>query len=339
MDRRQPAARAGGGDVLTDVAGTKSRLVTDIEMLPKHPVWALIGIVVGWFIVHLVLTQAGELSHMFDAVGEAEPPWLLLCLAAMLATHVGAGIAEMGSVDGDLPFVRTVAVQLAGAAANRLTPAGVGGMGVSVRYLDGRGMDKPSAIAAVGLDSAAGIVVHGIFLAVTAIFVHRTHIIPRLRIPAGWPELLGLAAAAVIVGVLLASKTIRHRVASIGPVFRNLFQVVARPRRAVELFGGSAIITLGNVLSFYAACRSVGADVSLLKVAAVYLAGSALAAAAPTPGGLGAVEAALVAGLSAVHVPIRLAVPAVLIYRVVTFWLPIIPGWFVFRSLRHRHVL
>jgi uncharacterized membrane protein YbhN (UPF0104 family) len=51
------------------------------------------------------------------------------------------------------------------------------------------------------------------------------------------------------------------------------------------------------------------------------------------------VEAALVAGLSAVHVSIHLAVPAVLIFRVVTFWLPIIPGWFLFRSLRHSHVL
>jgi undecaprenyl-diphosphatase len=308
-------------------------------MVPEHPVWALFGIVVGWFVIHLVLTQVGELSHMVDATGEAAPSWLAACILAMLATHVGAGIAEMGSVEGDLPFFRTVEVQLAGAAANRLTPAGVGGMGVSVRYLDNRGLDKPTAIAAVGLDSAAGIVVHGVFLAVVAIFVHRTHIIPRLRIPEGWPELVALGVAAVIIGVALASKTIRHRVASIGPVFHTLFEVVARPRRAVELFGGSAIITIGNILSFYAACRSIGADVSPLKVAAVYLAGSAIAAVAPTPGGLGAVEAALVAGLSAVHVPIQLAVPAVLIYRVVTFWLPIVPGWLVYRSLRHSHIL
>ncbi|HUQ62261.1 MAG TPA: lysylphosphatidylglycerol synthase transmembrane domain-containing protein [Acidimicrobiales bacterium] len=317
----------------------RSHLVADIEMLPKHPVWALIGVIVGWFIVHLVLTQVGELGKMFNAMGEAEPLWLAACILTMMATHIGAGIAEMGSVDADLPFVRTVEVQLAGAAANRLTPAGVGGMGVSVRYLNERGIDKPTAVAAVGLDSAAGIVVHGTLLALVAILVHRSRIIPRMRIPHGWPELVGLGVLAVAIGVILASKTLRHRIASIRPVFHSLTVVVTRPRRALQLFGGSAIITIGNVLAFYAACLSVDADVSLLKVAAVYLAGSAIASAAPTPGGLGAVEAALVAGLSAVHVPLEVAVPSVLIYRVVTFWLPILPGWFIFRSFRHSHVL
>jgi undecaprenyl-diphosphatase len=326
---------------VTDVTmtGHTSRLVADIEILPKHPVWALCGVVVGWFIVHLVLTQVGELSGMLDATAEAQPGWLAACFLAMAATHVGAGIAEMGSVEQSLPFLRTVEVQLAGAAANRLTPAGVGGMGVSVRYLDHQGIDKATAIAAVGLDSAAGIVVHGVLLAVVAFLVRRTRIVPRMRIPDGWPELAALGAVAVIVGVVLGSKSIRHRLSSIRPVLHSLREVVTRPRRAVELFGGSAIITIGNIAAFYVACRSVGVEIGPLKVAAVYLAGSAIASAAPTPGGLGAVEAALVAGLSAVHVHIATAVPAVLIFRVVTFWLPILPGWFVFRSLRHRHVL
>ncbi len=87
---------------------TKSRVVANIEMLPKHPVWALIGIVVGGFIVHLMLTQVGELSDMLDAMSEAEPSWLFVSVAAMLSTHFGAGIAEMGSVEGNLPFLRTV---------------------------------------------------------------------------------------------------------------------------------------------------------------------------------------------------------------------------------------
>jgi undecaprenyl-diphosphatase len=69
-------------------------------------------------------------------------------------------------------------------------------------------------------------------------------------------------------------------------------------------------------------------------VGAVYLAGAAIAAAAPTPGGLGALEAALIAGLVAAGMDHTVAVPAVFLYRLATFWLPILPGWAAFAWLR-----
>jgi undecaprenyl-diphosphatase len=71
-------------------------------------------------------------------------------------------------------------------------------------------------------------------------------------------------------------------------------------------------------------------------IGAVYLAAAALAAAAPTPGGLGAIEAALVAGLTGVGMQPGPAVSAVLLYRLATYWLPVLPGWLCWRSLQHR---
>ena len=59
----------------------------------------------------------------------------------------------------------------------------------------------------------------------------------------------------------------------------------------------------------------------------MYLGASIIAAAAPTPGGLGALEAAVVAGLTGVGMESGAAVAAVLSYRLVTYWLPILPGW------------
>jgi glycosyltransferase 2 family protein len=76
-----------------------------------------------------------------------------------------------------------------------------------------------------------------------------------------------------------------------------------------------------------------------VHVAVVYLGGSALAAAAPTPGGLGAMEAALVAGLTAFGLASGPAIIGVLAFRLVTFWLPILPGWLAFRSLRRTQVI
>lgn len=54
--------------------------------------------------------------------------------------------------------------------------------------------------------------------------------------------------------------------------------------------------------------------------------GSSVAQAAPTPGGLGAMEAALIGGLVAAGMDNSIAVPAVFLYRLATFWLPILSG-------------
>ena len=69
------------------------------------------------------------------------------------------------------------------------------------------------------------------------------------------------------------------------------------------------------------------------------VAASAIAAASPTPGGLGAIEAALVAGLTGVGLGSGAAVSAVLTYRLATYWLPVAPGWIALNLLqRHDYV-
>jgi len=66
-------------------------------------------------------------------------------------------------------------------------------------------------------------------------------------------------------------------------------------------------------------------SVPIAKIGLVYLTGSAIGSIIPTPGGFGAVEAGLTAGLTAAGVPV--AVSAVLLFRLLTFWLTIPFGW------------
>jgi undecaprenyl-diphosphatase len=109
---------------------------------------------------------------------------------------------------------------------------------------------------------------------------------------------------------------------------------VRRPGKLALLLGGAMVITLGYLVCLYLSTRAFGGGLDLATVGAVYLAGAAIAAAAPTPGGLGALEAALIAGLVAAGMDHTVAVPAVFLYRLATFWLPILPGWAAFAWLR-----
>ena len=64
-----------------------------------------------------------------------------------------------------------------------------------------------------------------------------------------------------------------------------------------------------------------------------------MGAAAPTPGGIGGVEAVLAAGLTAIGIPAHEAIAAVLIFRAATFWLPIPFGWISYLDLERRGIL
>ena len=81
------------------------------------------------------------------------------------------------------------------------------------------------------------------------------------------------------------------------------------------------------VALFFSIAAFGGSDLSFAQVGAIYLAAAAVATVAPTPGGLGALEAAAIAGLVAAGLPNATAVPAVFLFRLGTFWIPILPGW------------
>ena len=83
----------------------------------------------------------------------------------------------------------------------------------------------------------------------------------------------------------------------------------------------------------------MGAHPAILPAAVVYLAGNAVGSAAPTPGGVGGVEAVLAAGLTGMGIPAHEAIPAVLVFRVATFWLPIPAGWLTYLGLQRSGTL
>lgn len=136
-------------------------------------------------------------------------------------------------------------------------------------------------------------------------------------------------------GRRLLSKHVMPHLRTAGSSLRT---IAAQPGKLLALFGGSAVITMAYLSAFAASMYAFGTDVSFPVMAVLFLSGSAIAQAAPTPGGLGATEAALVAALSTVEAP-EIVVPAVFLFRLVTYWLPILPGWLAMTSLQRRNLL
>ena len=146
---------------------------------------------------------------------------------------------------------------------------------------------------------------------------------------------LALLGAVALAGVVARSSAGWRRFAApAAEAARGIVLTLRRPIRALQLFGGSAGITASYALTLVLCVRAFGGDASLLALVAAYLVGSALGSLLPAPGGVGGIEAALVAGLLGAGMPVGPALAAVSTFRLLTFWLPILPGIAAFRYLR-----
>jgi uncharacterized membrane protein YbhN (UPF0104 family) len=291
------------------------------------------------FAIHLLMPRVSELPRAVEQVRSGSPWWLLAALFVAAFPKVGGAISLMGSLEEELPFWQTLEVQIAASFTSLFAPQGVGLAAINAQYLERRGHDRTVAITASGLNSVAGFAAHLISVLAAVVLVGPS-ILAHLRTPPRWWLLVGGAVLALVLGVAvwtpLGRKWLWKPALRAGAAF---WSTVKRPIRTVQLLGGSIVVTLSNALTLALAMNAFGQTVSVVDVVAVYLAGAAVAAIAPTPGGLGALEAALIAGLIAVGVDASVAVGGVLVFRLLTFWLPIVPGVWAVRDLRGRAVL
>jgi uncharacterized protein (TIRG00374 family) len=105
-------------------------------------------------------------------------------------------------------------------------------------------------------------------------------------------------------------------------------------RRAALAAAGNTVF---DYLALLAALRAVGADPQPSLVLLAYTAAELLALLPFTPGGLGFVEAGLVGMLRLAGVPGQDAFAATLLYRIVSFWLPLPAGGVAYLLFHRRY--
>jgi len=319
-----------------DAVGAEHVKLEPLTRIRLHQVLTLAGIFVA---LYVLLPQFGELEQTLDAARHADVLWLVLALVASIGTFVGAGLSLSGAVLAPLAFGRTFVTQLASSFANKITPAGLGGMGMNVRYLERSGVPKSDAVGAIALNGSVGFVVHIGALVASATLLGHTGL-PPVTLPSGWTLLVVSVLTLSALGIVLETSFGRkHLLLPTERTVQDLIAVLRRPTKAVQLLGGALLVLGSYVVALGLSLAAFHAHASWLDVTTVYLGGSAVASAAPTPGKVGAVEAALIAGLTRVGIASGPAVAGVLAFRLATFWLPIIPGYLAFHSLTKRELL
>ncbi|WTS93568.1 flippase-like domain-containing protein [Streptomyces sp. NBC_00096] len=302
----------------------------------------LVSFIAGAFGAYFLVTQIAHVEFG-KVIGEAQWGWVGVALAFSALTYFAAAMSLLGFVPERVPFLRTVLAQVAGSFVKLVAPAAVGGVALNTRFLQRAGIRPGLAVASVGASQLFGLASH-ILLLLSFGYLTGTEKTPEMT--PSRTVIAGLLTVAVLVLVVTAVPFLRKFVvtrvrALFAGVVPRMLDVLQRPQKLLTGIGGMLLLTGCFVMCLDASIRAFGGGeaISYASIAVVFLAGNALGSAAPTPGGIGAVEGALTLGLVAAGLDGQVAFSAVLLFRVVTFWLPVLPGWISFNFLTRKEAI
>lgn len=294
-------------------------------------------------LVYVAYPFISSVPTFFSELRTADWKWAVLGLGISALTYLGAAAALWACASGLVRFHNLVIMQVANTFAATTTPAGVGGLALSVRFLQKGGLGAVRATAAVALQQSVQVITHVGLLILFSVVAGTSADLSRF-VPDPTVVYLIVGALLGILGTFTLVPTLRRWLGkAVGPQLKDLIgelsDLARDPKRFALIFLGCAMTTVGAALALWASIEAFGGGTTFVTVTVVTMIGGTLASAAPTPGGVGAVEAVLIGGLVALGLPASTAVPSVLLYRVLTVWLPVFLGWPILRWMTAKDMI
>ncbi len=304
-----------------------------------------------------------KLVGLGDAVGrldEADPIWIGVAIVfsiASYATYIALFKAVVGGEDLRLTWRETYQINMAGVAATLLFSAGgAGGIALTYWALRKAGMRRRDVarrmVAFITLHYAfypLALIVFGLLLRTGV--VNGVNSVELTIIPAAIAGLMiGVGVLVTLIPADVESRLMPHvrgdhmrsfvewasRVPeTAGEGFRFALSLFAHPRQ-----GGLAVIGAGGFWAasigvLWASFHSLGIHVPLAVVVQGFFLGMVANLFPLAPAGVGAVDAGMIGAFVLFGLPEETVFPAILIFRLVSFWMPIPPGAVAFFQLRN----
>mgnify|MGYP006276310075 CR=1 FL=1 len=307
--------------------------------------------------LYLLAPSLGEVFSAWRRLDDFNPLALPFVLALEVASFACVWWLQAIALRTDR-WSAVILTQLAGNAFNRVTPGGgATGTALQARMLADAGFDLTAAATAVTVQS---LLVTGALVALPVLVVPGIltgTVLPASLLQAAWIGIVVFVVLAALGTLLLAT---RRPVEAIGRWCQGAANLVRRRRPPIVDLGERLLVerdevrrTMGarwvqavgaavgrwgfEFLVLLLALWAIGARPDPWSVLLAFVAASVLSMIPLTPGGLGFVEAGLTATLVAAGVRPEPALAVTLLFRLVSFWLPLpigaAAGWW----FRRRH--
>jgi putative heme transporter len=313
--------------------------------------------------IYFLFPKLVGLGDALSKLGEAEAGWIVIAIGfniVAIATYVALFKAVVGGDALRLTWTETYEINMAGVAATLLfSAAGAGGIALTYWALRKAGMKRRD----VGRRMVAFLALHYVFYPVALVvfgILLRTGVLPGKHSVELTVVPAAVAGLLLLFGLLLAlippdlgrrvaahargerAQSIAANVAKAPAIaaegFRFALSLFAHPSRGGLAVIGAAGFWAANIGILWASFQAFGVEVPLAVVVQGFFLGMVANLFPLAPAGVGAVDAGMIGAFVLFGIPEETVFPAILVYRLVAFWLPIPPGIVAFFQLRKRVV-
>lgn len=289
--------------------------------------------------MYVFVPQLDQFRTSFSAIKNADFLLLFLAFASIIAAALVAALSYSWLVFKHISFYRIALIQYAGMFINRLLPAGAGRLSLFIDFLyrQGHTLAQASTIAAV--NNGLGFLGHITLLAVAGL-VTGSAVLPSISFSDTAVYVTLIALLVIILWLVFRYVRQARKVALF---FQSILRTLTRyrTRKLALLYAYICCIvnTCLHVLALALVIKAFGVDLPLAASLVVLTGGLAAATVTPTPGGIVGAEAALTAVLISYGVNDATALAIALSYRLVSYWLPILPGVLAFLYAQKRRFI
>lgn len=286
--------------------------------------------------VYVIVPQVGGFRSSWRLLSHPEPVWTAAAIGLTLSTYLSAALTYRLLAFRPLRYLPTVLVQLAAMFVNRLLPGGIGALGANYAYLRRQRHGRLQAGSLVAVNNLLGLVGHGLWLLIL-VLASSTAAVPKYEHLGGRLIIAAAVIALIVTGLALlwGWPKFKRRLAGLG---RQLVAYRQRSWRLPLAVLSSMMLTIANILALAACALALGVHLPFVVIFLIFTLGLGAGTATPTPGGLGGFEAGLAAGLIAYDIPGATALAVALLYRLVSYWLPLVIGAIAFVFCERRNL-
>jgi uncharacterized protein (TIRG00374 family) len=316
------------------------------EFEPRRLARRTLQIVAVLAVVGLVLLLAPGLGEVRDLLTEARPGWVALAVAFEALSCVSYVLLFRPIFCQNMPWRTSWEIGLSELGAGSIVPAsGAGGLALGAWILHQGGMPAQRiasrSVAFFLIKSSVNFVAVAVLGTLLALGLLGPDLSPWLTAAPAAGAMLVIAAVLVVprfgVGAPVPAdagrtrKTMREvRKALVGGTTEAV-QIV-RSRNLLVIAGSLGYWLFDNAV-LWATFHAFGFSPPVTVILLGYLIGQ-LGGLLPLPGGLGGIDGGLIGTLIVYGIPAAATAAAVLVYRVILFWLPLLVGAVAFISLR-----
>jgi uncharacterized membrane protein YbhN (UPF0104 family) len=307
--------------------------------LKKRAILEIVGLLV---LIGISFQQREMLQVALSAIKNSNVQFLFLtCLTYWLLlplTSISYRLLSRRKV----PLQSTMLAQLAGAGPGRVIPGGLGHLSISAMHLHHIGLSMQRALVLTVTNNLLGAFTNTL-LVIIAIVIHPNLLVTITSNFSPLALLFTFGTLLVLASLILwlsHIRSTRKTVKRINVQTKSTFMsLLKRPKITLELIVIASIIALGHASILLLSGETLSVHITMVDALIALSAGVFIGGAIPTPGGIGAVEAGTISALVLLGYDTSVAASVALLFRVATYWQPLIPGTFAYIYLRNRELL